>query len=120
MLVFFAALLWFVQSEGMALACLAALTFSYTFPLSMATTSLQLAAPSRLRGVASAYYFVVVSLIGYGIGPTAVPLITEHVFHDPARIGAAMSLIAVIFGSLSILLLSISVDGFRREVAAGN
>lgn len=116
MLVIFAALLWFVRSEGAALACLAALTFSYTFPLSMATTSLQLAAPSRLRGVASAYYFVAVSLIGYGIGPTAVPLITEHVLHDPAQIGSAMSLIAIIFGTLSIVLLSISVGGFRREV----
>ena len=120
MLVLFAASLWFVHSEGMALACLAALTFSYTFPLSMATTSLQLAAPSRLRGVASAYYFVAVSLIGYGIGPTAVPLITEHVFHDPARIGPAMSLIAVIFGSLSIVLLSISIGGFRREIQSEN
>lgn len=115
MLVTFAVLLIFAQSEMMALTCLALLTFSYTFPMSMASASLQLAAPSRLRGTASAYYFVIVSLIGYGIGPSAVPLVSEKIFHDPASIGEAMAIIAALFGFGSAILLSIAVAGFRAE-----
>lgn len=115
MLVAFATLLIFAQSQEMALLCLALLTFSYTFPMSMASTSLQLAAPARLRGTASAYYFVIVSLVGYGIGPTGVPLLTEKVFHDPSRIGEAMAIISAAFGLCSAVLLSIAVRGFRLE-----
>jgi MFS family permease len=117
MLVTFATLLIFARSQEMALLCLALLTFSYTFPMSMASTSLQLAAPSRLRGTASAYYFVIVSLVGYGIGPTGVPLVTKYVFHDPARIGEAMAIISAIFGLCAAVLLSIAVSGFRAERA---
>jgi MFS family permease len=115
MLVTFAILLIFARSQEVALLCLALLTFSYTFPMSMASTSLQMAAPPRLRGTASAYYFVIVSLIGYGIGPSAVPLVTEHVFHDPTKIGEAMAIISAAFGLASAVLLSVAVKGFRAE-----
>jgi MFS family permease len=115
MLVAFAAALSLARSESVALLCLALLTFSYSFPMSMASTSLQLAAPPRLRGIASAYYFVIVSLIGYGIGPTAVPLVSEKLLGDPDRIGEAMAGIAVFFGLMSTVLISIAVRGFRIE-----
>lgn len=115
MLATFATLLIFANSEVTALACLALLTFSYSFPMSMASASLQFAAPPRLRGIASAYYFVIVSLIGYGIGPTAVPLVTGYVFHDPSRIGEAIAIISALFAMCSAILLSIAVTGFRRE-----
>jgi MFS family permease len=118
MLVAFSIALASVSSKGLALAILGLLTFSYYFPMSMASTSLQLATPSRLRGVASAYYFVIVSLVGYGVGPTAVPLVAQYVLHDPTEIGRAMGVISATFGVLAIVLLSIAVGAFRRELAA--
>lgn len=107
--------LWFSTSQMTALVCLACLTFAYSFPLSMAGTSLQLATPSRLRGTASAAYFVIVSLIGHGIGPTLVPLVTRHVFGDEARVGEALAIIAGLFGLLAFGLLSAALRGFQIE-----
>ncbi|MDB5703845.1 MAG: hypothetical protein JWN66_961 [Sphingomonas bacterium] len=115
LLVLFASLLYFAKSETIALACLAGLTFSYIFPMSMASTSLQLACPPRLRGVAAAYYFVIVSLMGYGIGTTAVPLVASKILHDPNRIGESMAGISIFFGVLAIILSSIAARGFRAE-----
>lgn len=102
-------------NESMALLCLGLLTFSYNFPMSMASTALQIATPSRLRGVASAYYFIIVSLVGYGIGPMAVPLVAEHILHDSGKLGEAMAAISTCFAFMAIILLSISVSGYRRE-----
>lgn len=120
MLVLFAALLCLARSQTMAMICLALLTFSYSFPMSMASTSLQIAAPQRLRGAASAWYFVIVSLLGYGIGPTAVPFVAEKILHDPSLIGEAMSGISVVFGILAIVLLLIALRGFRAEINRQN
>nr|WP_275431466.1 MFS transporter [Sphingomonas sp. BT552] len=107
--------LWFSTSQTMALVCLACLTFAYSFPLSMAGTSLQLATPPRLRGSASAAYFVIVSLIGHGVGPTLVPLVTHNIFGDEARVGEALALIAFVFGVLAFCLLSFALRGFQIE-----
>lgn len=116
MLVIFASLFAFAHTEQMALACLAALTFSYTFPMSMGSTSLQLATPARLRGLSAAYYFITTSLVGYGIGPSAVPLLTKYALHDESRIGEAMAIVVVCFGIASFILFTIAATGFRREL----
>lgn len=106
------------HSEGLALACLGLLTFSYNFPMSMASTALQIATPSRLRGMASAYYFVIVSLVGYGLGPVAVPLVATHVLGAPDALGPSMAIISSCFAFLAIVLLSIAVKGYRLESGA--
>ena len=105
----------FVHAEGPALACLALLTLAYNFPLNMASTALQLATPARLLGVASAWYFIIGSLIGYGIGPTIVPFATQNLFHDPARIGTAMGIVAALFSTLSLILCAVALNGFQKE-----
>ena len=118
MLVLFASLFAFAHTERMALACLAALTFSYTFPMAMGSTSMQFATPPRLRGLAAAYYFIITSLVGYGIGPSAVPLLTKYVLHDETQIGLAIAIVVVAFGIASFILFSIAANGFRREIEA--
>ena len=115
MLMIFSSALLFARTEGMALACLAALTFAYIFPTPMASTSLQLVCPPRLRGVAAAYYFVIVSLVGYGVGTTSVPLVTRYVFDDPNKVGEAIAIIGVTFATLCLILVSIAFRGFKTE-----
>jgi MFS family permease len=106
--------LWFVQSQLLALAALTMASFAHAL-MSMSNTSLQLAAPPRLRGVASAYYFVIVSLLGYGVGPTLVPLVSEHLLEDSNRIGEALAYISLFFGTLSVLAITAALHGFRIE-----
>jgi MFS family permease len=52
-------------------------------PYGVAAAALQIMVPSRMRGQLTAAYFFVQSLIGLGIGPTMVGLLTDHAFGDP-------------------------------------
>lgn len=110
--------LMFVHQRGLALGCLALLTFAFNFPLSMAGASLQVATPPRLRGVASAWYFIVGSLIGYGVGPTVVPIIADKVLGNPDEIGFAMAAAASLFGICAFALLRLALAGYQEERAA--
>jgi MFS family permease len=59
--------------------------------------------PNQYRAQISAVYLFVVNALGLGVGPTLVPLVNEHVFHDPLKI--RYSLIAVVFCSAAIALI---------------
>jgi hypothetical protein len=48
----------------------------------VAPAAIQQMMPNVLRGQASAIYLFVVNLIGLGLGPTAVALMTDYVFRN--------------------------------------
>jgi MFS family permease len=52
-------------------------------PYGVAAAALQVMVPSRMRGQLTAAYFFVQSLIGLGVGPTMIGVLTDHVFHNP-------------------------------------
>jgi MFS family permease len=51
--------------------------------------------PNQYRAQVSAVYLFVVNALGLGVGPTLVPLLNDHLFHDPVKI--RFSLIIVVF-----------------------
>jgi MFS family permease len=51
--------------------------------------------PNQYRAQVSAVYLFVVNALGLGVGPTLVPLLNDHLFHDPLKI--RFSLIIVVF-----------------------
>jgi hypothetical protein len=48
-----------------------------------------------MRGQATAFYLLVVNLIGLGIGPTAVALVTDKVFHYDAAVRYSLTIVPV-------------------------
>ncbi|SMG44389.1 spinster family MFS transporter [Paraburkholderia susongensis] len=62
------------------------LMFVYVFvaamPNGVAAAAIQEIMPNSMRGQTSAIYLFVVTLIGLGLGPTAVALLTDYVFRD--------------------------------------
>ena len=65
-----------------AILCNAIAVFALAMPFGVAPAALQEIMPNPMRGQASALYLFVITLIGLGIGPTAVALITDFVFQD--------------------------------------
>lgn len=51
--------------------------------------------PNAMRGQATAFYLLVVNLIGLGIGPTAVALVTDKVFHYDAAVRYSLLIVPV-------------------------
>ena len=60
--------------------------FCLSMPFGVAPAAIQEIMPNSMRGQASAIYLFVITLIGLGVGPTAVALVTDFVFADDAAL----------------------------------
>ncbi len=68
---------------------------------SAAPVSIQAVFPNRMRGQAISVYLLLAGLLGIGMGPTSVALVTDFVFHDDKALRFALALTAgpsVLFG----------------------
>lgn len=64
-------------------------------------TGWQLLTPEKYRGVVTALLVSIVTLIGVGVGPVVVGVLSDHWFHDEQALGASMLvviLLAAVFG----------------------
>jgi MFS family permease len=79
-------------------------------PYGVAAAALQIMVPSRMRGQLTAVYFFVQSLIGLGVGPTMVGVLTDHLFHDPQMLRYSLTIVE---GTAQILAASFFVLALR-------
>ncbi len=100
----------------MATWALAPFNFFAAFPFGAAAAAVQEIVPNRMRAQASALYLFVGNLVGLGIGPTAVALVTDRVFGDDARLGASLLVVSLAAYGLSLVLLATGLAPFRESV----
>jgi MFS family permease len=67
-------------------------------------SAIQIATPNHLRGQISWLYLFFVSIVGSGLGPMLVALITDYVLQDEAQLRWAMITIAGTLGPLGLFL----------------
>lgn len=101
---------------ALAMACLAPLSFALALPFGAAPAAMQEVMPPNMRGQAAALYLFVVNLIGYGLGPPAVALFTDHVFHDKALIGNSLLIVGTISTVLAAVLLMLGLKPYRASM----
>lgn len=77
----------------------------------------QLATPPSLRGRMASITVAAQHLCGLAFGPLLVALITDHVFHDPKRVGDSMAIVGVVVGGLTILFCLLARAPARRAIA---
>jgi MFS family permease len=88
---------------------------SMMYPL--AATAIQLILPNRLRGQVSALYLIVVNVVGLGIGPMLIGLITDNYFSQAADVRYALSLVNAACAPLACACLLWGLAPFRGERA---
>src|SRR5690606_32120389 len=73
-----------------------------------------------MRGQASAIYLFVITLIGLGIGPTAVALVTDYVFQDDMAVRYSIFWVASVITIGAVVLLWLGIKPYReaRETLA--
>ncbi|MCP1612685.1 MFS family permease [Azospirillum lipoferum] len=74
--------------------------------------------PNRLRGQAIAFYFFAQNLLSLTLGPTAVALLTDHVFGDPTALPRSMAATAIPAILLGGLFAHLARAPFQRTRAA--
>jgi MFS family permease len=60
----------------------------------LAPAALQSVCPNEMRGQLFGLYMLVMSTIGYAVGPLSVALITDHVLHNEGRLNVSLALVA--------------------------
>jgi MFS family permease len=73
--------------------------------------------PNQYRAQVSAVYLFVVNVLGLWVGPTLVPLLNEHLFHDPAKIRYSLIIVVFLAGVTAITLLWIERPIYRQKIA---
>jgi MFS family permease len=72
--------------------------------------------PNQYRAQVSAVYLFVVNALGLGVGPTLVPLLNDHLFHDPLKIRFSLIIVVFCTAVTAIVLLWILRPIYRQKL----
>ncbi len=106
-----------VSSATLAAALLIPVNLFAAMPWGAASAAVAEALPPRMRGQGSAVYFLVVNLFAGAFGPTAVALLTDHVFGDPAALRWSLAVCTIAGMLFTITLLGFGRAAYRITVA---
>lgn len=130
---FIVAIVWFptgilyplVSNATLSAFLLIPSAFLASAPFGVAPAAIQQIMPNEMRGQASAVYLFVINLIGLGIGPTAVAMTTDYVFHDDNAVNYSLMIVCTIAHVIAGILLWAgrkpfceSLDRLKRWMAA--
>ncbi len=93
-----------VPDPRLALVLLAPTVFLVAAPLGVGPAAIMQITPPRMRSQTGAIYLFVANLIGLGVGPTAVALLTDYVFRDDGRVGSSLLIVSLAAHVLAGLL----------------
>lgn len=108
-----AGILYPLMPSGNSAAAILALTiFVTSMPVGVAAAAVQEMMPNVMRGQASALYLFVINLIGLGLGPTAVAIVTDYVFHNDNAVHFSLLIVGTIAHLGAALLLWLGLKPF--------
>jgi MFS family permease len=84
----------------------------------VAGAALQLITPNRMRARMVALYFLVANLIGLGLGPTAIALVSDLAFGRPEALRYGLAIVTGVALPLSAMILTAGLKPFARAVEA--
>ena len=92
--------------------------FFKSMPIGVALAAIVLVTPSRMHAQSIALYLLIDALVGFGLGPTAVALLTDFVFGDEALVGHALATVIAIAMPIAFALYRKARAGYR-DLAGG-
>jgi len=107
-----------VPSLALAGAMVAVVIFLACAAIGHAPSLIGQIAPNRLRGQVAAIFLFAMNLIGTGVGPLVVALLTDRLFGDPAMVGVSIAITAAAGAALGGLFLHSGRAALARSVEA--
>jgi MFS family permease len=96
-----------------AAALLALALFFSSMPFGLAPAAVTQLMPNTMRAQASAIYLFVINLIGLGLGPTIVAVLTEDIFRDKNALHLSLLVVGVVAHVSAALLLWRGLKHYR-------
>ncbi len=84
----------------------------------VAGAALQLITPNRLRARMVALYFLVANLVGLGLGPTLIALVTDLGFHSDADLRYSLAIVTAVVLPISAAILTLGLKPFAAAAEA--
>lgn len=104
------AILALTTSKDMAIVAFAIITFGSGLGLASVAPTIQDLTPNRLRGRAVSLHFIFSGLLGMGLAPTLIALVTDRILHDPLALRASLLLVLV---PVALVSLCVTIAGQR-------
>jgi MFS family permease len=80
-------------------------------------SAIQIITPNEMRGQLSALYLFTISVVGAGLGPTVVALITDFVLTDESKLRYAMFATTAVLGPIGLFLTWFAMKPYGRAVS---
>jgi len=112
----FAILFPLMPTAELAMAMLAANLVLASISAGPNNAALQVITPNRMRGQISALFIAVFNMVGYGVGPLVVALLTDYLFASEASLHYSIALQAAIFSPLSALVTWLGMRAYAESV----
>lgn len=74
--------------------------------------------PNRMRAQVTALYLVMYNVIGYGLGPTLVALVTDYGFRSESRLNLSLALVSAVLSPLAALAYTRALKPYTRAAQA--
>ena len=104
-----------VGSQTLSILLLIPVTFLLASPVGLTAAAVQLVTPNHMRAQVTAIYFLIVALIGTGLGPLSVAVTTDFIFVDDLAVGKSLATVSCLLMPVGILSL---VAGLNHDQAA--
>jgi MFS family permease len=105
-----------MPTPWLALLCQAGYLIGVGATGSCTNAVLQIVLPNNMRGQATALFMFFYSVVGNGLSPSLLGLISTYGFHDPAKLRYAILLVNVLFMPASLLVFWLGIGPYRREL----
>ncbi|HKE04986.1 MAG TPA: MFS transporter, partial [Blastocatellia bacterium] len=105
-----------VSDANLAAILLAPTVFLASAPFGVSAAAIQQMMPNTMRGQASAIYLFAINLLGLGVGPSAVAIFTDYVFHNDMSVRYSLLIVATSAHLIAAVLLWIGLKSYRRSL----
>jgi MFS family permease len=97
---------------NVAIVALTVASFMASVAIGLGIAAMQDVVPNWMRGQAMALFMFIGNLVGPGIGPTAIALVTQHMLRDEASVGRGIAIVTIPAVLAGAWLISRARDGY--------
>ena len=92
------------------------MVFFGSVPFGVAPAAIQRMMPNTMRAQGTSIYLFVINLIGMGLGPTCVALLTDGYFRDTNQVHYSLLIVGIASYSLACIFLGVSLKNYRNSL----
>jgi MFS family permease len=105
------------SSANATVAWLVVVNFFAAFPWGAASAAAAETVPRVMRAQGAAFFYLILNLVSFALGPWVVGAITDSGFGDPAALRYSLAILNVVGMSGAIILFLVGMPAYRRTIA---